>query len=177
MRFEREISLLPTFPGCGRTSPIGAKPSRVDSLPNRKSAVAYFDRFTERRKLSLPPILIGALCVIIGTAGTSPAMKNWPPRVLLLYDLPDFRMVRLNSRNNPPPYWMSRVRRGTPHYGRKRLIRGRWKNIIGDSFWGFLVLCRILDMSDNHHSRGDAKFRQRIGRKTCGTARNAAVGP
>jgi hypothetical protein len=114
VRFEREISLLATLPGCGRTSPIGAKPSRVDSLPNRKSAVAYFDRFTERRKLALPPILIGALCVIIGTAGTSPAMKNWPPRVLLLYDLPDFRMVRLNSRNNPPPYWMSRVRRGTP---------------------------------------------------------------
>jgi hypothetical protein len=57
-----EISLSLRSLECGRTSPIGAKPSRVDSLPNRKSAVAYFDRFTEWRKLALPRSRSWALC-------------------------------------------------------------------------------------------------------------------
>jgi hypothetical protein len=61
-------------------------------------AIAYFDRFGEWRKLALPGSPDSGRCALLGeTAGTSPAMKNWPPRVLLLYDLPDFRMVRLDS--------------------------------------------------------------------------------
>jgi hypothetical protein len=52
-------------------------------------------------------------------AGTIPPIANRllpisKPRVLLLYDLPDFRMVRLRQSKQAPPRWMSQVRRGTP---------------------------------------------------------------
>jgi hypothetical protein len=82
---------------------------------------------------------------MVETAWTSPAMKNWPPRVLLLYDLPDFRIVRLDSRDNRPR-WMSQVRRGTS----TTVGKGRFGKMEKHSWRQFLGISRV--MSDTWHA-------------------------
>jgi hypothetical protein len=120
----------------------------------RASSSRHFDRFTGCRKLALPRSRWWALCA----HGRRDCRDKPRDEEMAVTSFAPLRLAGFldgpprQSKQQCHPLDVSSPRRHA-QYGRKRTIRGRWKNTVGDSFWRFLVLCRMPVTSQRHDAK------------------------
>jgi hypothetical protein len=136
-RLERASSLSP---GC-RREPHRRQAKPRGSHANRLSPFRSFHRVAQTRPSPLP--IVGAVPSWSRLPGWAPRRRIGPHEFCSFTPCRIFGLSTSTVETTAPPVDVSSPPRHA-HYGRKRTIRGRWKNIVGDNFWEFLVLCWML---------------------------------